>query len=129
MARRSDQFHGFLHTCAGAAVVALFSVVVGRPICQRLLRWWVSEPHVPLKEYFNFSPEIRIGPAVAGAFAGTARHVLLDSFMHAEVHPLAPFNDGNQMFGVVGPGVLHLICFVLVVVGVLVCARLPKAKL
>jgi hypothetical protein len=129
MARGSSQLHGFLHSYLGAGVVALFSVLVGRPLCHRVLRWWSAEPNVPLKEYFNSSPDIDIGSALAGAFVGTFSHVFLDSLMHSDVHPLSPFSNANEMFGLIGPGSLHLICFVLAVAGVLVCARYPSAKL
>ena len=35
--------HGFAHTYVGATLVASFSVVAGRPICQRLLARWTPD--------------------------------------------------------------------------------------
>jgi hypothetical protein len=129
MARGSSQLHGFFHTFVGAGVVGLFSVIAGRPLCRSFLRWWSANPNLPLKDYYNGSPEIRIGPAITGAFVGSMTHVLLDSFMHADVRPMSPWTNQNPLFGYVGPGAIHLICFVLGVVGALICARLPNAKL
>ena len=129
MARGGDQLHGYLHTYAGAVGVGLFSVAVGRPLCCRFLRWWCVQPQVPLKEFYGGSPEISLFQAAGGAFIGSLSHVFFDSIMHADIHPLLPFNDSNSIFGVVGPGALHLACFLLAVFGALICARIPNSKL
>ena len=39
--------------------------------------------------------------AAAGAFIGTYSHVLLDSIMHADMAPLAPWSPHNAMLGAV----------------------------
>ena len=129
MARGTDQLHGYFHTYVGAAGIGLFSVVVGRPVCRRFLRWWSSQPQVPLKEYYGGSAEISFTQAVGGAFIGSLSHVFLDSIMHRDIRPFLPFNNSNSIFGVIGPGALHLVCFLLAVVGTLICARIPKSKL
>ena len=108
---------------------SLFSVVVGRPLCRYFLRWWSAQPQVPLKEYYGGSPEIGFGQAVGGAFIGSLSHVFLDSLMHSDLRPLIPFNDQNAMFDGIGPGTIHLVCFLLAIVGALVCARMPNSKL
>ena len=36
-----------------------------------------------------------------GAFLGTLSHVGLDSLMHADMRPLAPFSDANPLLGLV----------------------------
>ena len=129
MARGGEKLHGYCHTYLGALGVGLFSVVVGRPLCRYFLRWWSAQPQVPLKEYYGGSPEIGFGQAVGGAFIGSFSHVFLDSVMHSDLRPLLPFNDQNAMFGGIGPGTIHLVCFLLAIVGALVCARMPNSKL
>jgi hypothetical protein len=36
--------HGFTHTYLGATLIALVSALVGRPVCQFLLRYWDPDP-------------------------------------------------------------------------------------
>jgi hypothetical protein len=40
MLRNDPVLHGFTHTYLGATLIALTSLVVGRPICQRVLDLW-----------------------------------------------------------------------------------------
>src|SRR5690242_21493676 len=64
------------------------------------------------------SPLTRRAAAV-GAFGGTCSHVLLDSGMHADLVPLAPFADGNSLLGVVSLATLHGACVVTGLLGAL----------
>jgi membrane-bound metal-dependent hydrolase YbcI (DUF457 family) len=48
--------------------------------------------------------------AIVGAGLGTYSHVVLDSIMHADMRPLAPFAETNAMLGVMSVGALHLLC-------------------
>jgi hypothetical protein len=123
MARGGNQLHGFFHTYLGALAVGFISVILGWPLCRRFLRWWSAEPHVPLKQYYAASSDISIGAAFTGAFVGSFSHVLLDSFMHGDMRPQWPFSEENQLFGAVSAGLLHLICFLLGIFGVFICAR------
>jgi hypothetical protein len=71
MARSADRWHGYCHTYLGAVVIGIVAIAVGWPVCQWCLRWWRSQPDVPLKEYYNPVPEIRASAAISGAFIGT----------------------------------------------------------
>ena len=55
-----------------------------------------------------------------GAFSGTYSHVVLDSLMHADMHPFAPFSDANPLLGAVFLNTLHGICLLAGLVGVVV---------
>src|SRR3954466_14110762 len=90
----------------------VFAVAVGKPLCQMIQRWWAAQPDVPLKEYFNPSPEIRAVPAITGSFLGSCSYVFLDSIMHGDVRPLWPLSDSNALFRLVSPGAIHLICLI-----------------
>jgi len=48
--------------------------------------------------------------AIVGAVLGAYSHVVLDSIMHADMRPLAPFAETNAMLGVMSVGALHLWC-------------------
>lgn len=104
--------HGFTHTFVGATLIAVASVVVGRPICERLLAYWHEAP-------------VRISKpaAYAGAFVGTYSHIFLDGMMHLDMRPLAPFSDTNPMLGAMSIPAIYVLCFVTGVVGALACLR------
>ena len=48
--------------------------------------------------------------AVAGAFLGSYSHVFIDSFMHADVRPFAPFSQGGGLTGWIAIENLQWIC-------------------
>ena len=55
-----------------------------------------------------------------GAIAGTYSHVVLDSLMHADMRPFAPFSDANPLLGAVFLNTLHGFCLLAGLVGVVV---------
>ena len=44
-------------------------------------------------------------------------HVFIDSIIHADMKPLAPFSDANVFLGLVKFDTLHVICLVSAVIG------------
>jgi membrane-bound metal-dependent hydrolase YbcI (DUF457 family) len=61
-------------------------------------RWLAVEPHVaPL-------------PAAIGTATGAWSHVLLDSLMHSDMQPLAPFSAESGMIHLVTIAQLELFC-------------------
>jgi hypothetical protein len=109
--------HRFFHTYCGATLVAVFSIIVGRPICQFILRVWSHGRDLPFKDYFPTTTVIPWTSAATGAFLGTYSNVFLDSIMHSDIMPFAPFSTANRLYLVVGPGLLHLLCLILGVLG------------
>jgi hypothetical protein len=113
-------FHGFTHTYLGATLVALVSVVVGRPFCQFLLSYWTSERYSPFLNWLR-GPNLLSWPAaIAGAIVGTSSHVFLDSIMHSDMQPLAPLSEANALLRVISVGSLHLVCVLSGVFGALI---------
>jgi len=111
--------HGFTHTYLGATLIAIVSVAVGRPVCQYLLRYWNPDPSSP---FLNWLPAPRVIPwpaAFTGAFVGTYSHVFLDSIMHSDMRPLAPLLEGNALLSVITIDMLHLVCVLSGVLGIL----------
>lgn len=43
--RGDAMVHGFTHTYLGATLIAVLSVVVGRPVCQFFLNYWAPAPY------------------------------------------------------------------------------------
>lgn len=126
MALGAWPIHRFLHTWPGALVAGLAGWWFGRPICARALRWW--NRHLDARQARWLAADAGISQPVAAvsAFVGSASHVLLDSVMHADMRPLAPFSDANALLYVIFIDALHLLCVALGVVGAvaLLCARL-----
>lgn len=102
-----EVLHGWSHTYPGATLVALLAVLTGKPLGEwglRLLRWQ------------RFLP-ITWRAAAAAALFGAWSHVLLDSVMHFDIRPLAPFSDANALRQVVSLEALHLFCLGSAVLG------------
>ena len=51
------------------------------------------------------------------ALAGTWSHVVLDSVMHADITPWAPWSDANGLYAWVSLSTLHGLCVAGMVVG------------
>jgi membrane-bound metal-dependent hydrolase YbcI (DUF457 family) len=94
--------HRVLHSYAGATVVALACVGIAK------------------------LAKIATPAAVVGAFLGTYSHVVLDSIMHRDMSPLAPFTDSNGLLRVISIEQLHLACVLMGLLGIAVfsCLRL-----
>jgi membrane-bound metal-dependent hydrolase YbcI (DUF457 family) len=90
--------HRFFHTYVGATVAAGF--VVGAFVLVRKL-----------------TPRLSVRAVALGAIIGTYSHVLLDSLMHADMEPFAPFSNANPLLGAVFLNTLHGFCLVAGVVG------------
>jgi hypothetical protein len=126
MLRHEAILHRFFHTYAGATLVALASVALGRPVCQRLLAVW--QRLVRAGQAQREAARIPRGAAVAGAFLGAYSHVVLDSIMHADIRPLAPFSQANPLFRVLSLGALHQLCVGAAAAGLLVLAVRALAR-
>jgi Domain of unknown function (DUF4184) len=111
--------HGFTHTYLGATLIALISALVGRPVCQFLLRYWNPDPSSPYLNWLPTAKSIPWSAAIAGAFTGTYSHVLLDSIMHSDLRPVSPISEANALLHVISVDALHLVCVISGALGVL----------
>jgi len=112
--------HRFAHTYLGATIVAAACIFAGRPICSWALRLWNSRLDEAQARWLAVETRIGMVPAATGAFAGGWSHVLLDSLMHPDMDPLAPFAKGNALLQAVMLGQLELFCVVTGALGVAV---------
>jgi membrane-bound metal-dependent hydrolase YbcI (DUF457 family) len=99
--------HRFFHTYVGATVAGVICVVAFA-----LLRRF----GMPLLRMLRIDG-LAVRAVAIGAFAGTYSHVLLDSLMHADLRPFAPFSDATPMLGSVSLRALHGFCLLAAAVG------------
>jgi hypothetical protein len=108
--RGSSVLHGPTHTYLAALIIAIVVATVSPPLCRLILRRWNRELSFHglgwLVEPESFAPR----PVIAGAFVGTLSHVILDSIMHSDISPLAPWSDANALLGLISIGSLHQFC-------------------
>jgi hypothetical protein len=125
----ADELHPHLHTYASATAIALLSVWPGKRICEWALRLWNGKLSAGQARWLGVDPAIPQPAAWSGALIGAYSHIVLDSTMHADLRPLAPFSAANPLLHVVSLADLHLFCIVLGLVGITVLAVLRWRKL
>jgi membrane-bound metal-dependent hydrolase YbcI (DUF457 family) len=84
-----------------------------------ILSDWTPEPQSAFLTWVLGPRLISWPAAITGAFVGTYSHVALDSLMHADMRPLAPFSETNGLLHLVSLGALHLGCVLSGLLGVL----------
>lgn len=109
LARGAAVLHRCSHRYVGATFLAVVTIVVGRPVCERIAR-----------RMNRTGTSRRSAPCRAGALrslGGGARrlrrtygHVLLDGVMHLDGHALAPFSPRQPLLALASVRTLHLCC-------------------
>lgn len=94
--------HRFFHTFIGAALIVPATVGLFAGLRVVASRLW-------LPNLFGWRG-LGIRPVTLGAAAGSFSHVILDSLMHADMQPLAPFSAANPLLQAVALSTLHLAC-------------------
>jgi len=115
-----DPIHPYLHTYAGATLVFVASGWAGQPACERALRAWNAWLSPAQALWLSCETRISARAAVIGAFVGAYSHVAIDSIMHADMQPFAPFSGTRPWLHVVSVENLHLLCVLAGVLGVAV---------
>ena len=109
--------HGVLHTYLGATAVAALTVVLGLPLLSRLIRLWNRLIAPGPGSVFRVGPRVPVVAAASGALVGGYSHVLLDSIVHSDVRPFAPWSEDNALLLLMPPDRLVLVCVGLGAVG------------
>jgi membrane-bound metal-dependent hydrolase YbcI (DUF457 family) len=94
--------HRFLHTFAGATLVAV--ATVGLFAALRSVAGRIRLPN-----HFDWQ-QLRMVAVAIGASLGVYSHVVLDGIMHADVRPFAPWSDDNPFYRLVSLQILHIGC-------------------
>ena len=125
----ADELHPHLHTYVGATAVALLSVWPGTRICEWALQVWNRDLSPAQARWLGVHPAIPPLAAWSGALIGAYSHIVLDSVMHADLRPLAPFAAHNRLLHLLSIGDLHLLCFALGALGIVVLLLLRWRKM
>lgn len=112
------ELHGFSHSYIGATLIGLFCALSGKylgELCLRIIR----EPmHLPITWPVSFF----------SAYVGTYSHVALDSIMHSDVRPLAPFSHASALYGIISIEALHVWCLAVGLLGGLIYFAVKRNK-
>lgn len=103
--------HRFFHTIIGASIIAVLSVLIGKPISEFGLKIWNSGLAKEDIRWFGTGLKISYSSAWLGAFIGAYSHLLLDSLMHHDIQPLSPFIETNSLLEAIPLETLHTICW------------------
>lgn len=120
MLRGEYPLHRFFHSYIGATLIVAAAYFLGRPICGLALAIMKTNLKPTIESLLAAARSIPRLPALIGAIAGAYSHVFLDSIMHSDIRPLAPFADSNNLFLAVSVFELHLYCAIAGLVGAVV---------
>lgn len=120
--------HRFLHTYLGATGVAVFSIVAGKPLCEWILRMWNRRLSPTQRQWLAVHTTIPRLSAVVGGILGAYSHVALDSIMHADMKPLAPWTQTNLLLHAFTLTELEVSCVLSGVIGLLVLSGCALAR-
>ncbi len=112
--------HGFTHTYIGAMLIAVFMFPLSFLLCPYILRvwnWLVRRYHMGI---LAGNEPLKMVPVGIGVLVGAFSHVAIDSIMHADMQPLAPFSKHNHLANIISIDALDLSCLFLGVIGVLI---------
>ena len=102
MITRQFPIHRFFHTFIGATVILLVTVAL-------FLAALKLASVVSLPDIFGWK-QLTIHQVAIGAGLGSYSHILLDSLMHIDIRPLAPFSEANPLLRLVSLSTLHWSC-------------------
>jgi len=112
MATHQFPLHRFFHTYVGASIILLLTVA----LFMGALR---LASVVPLPNVFGWK-QLTIRRVVVGAALGSYSHIVLDSIMHYDIRPFAPFREGNPLLNVVSLSTLHGFCLAAGIAGLVI---------
>ncbi len=117
MIRGWDVLHGPSHTILGALLIGSLVAWLSLPLCNFILQRFNQEVAHHKLPWLQESYPITKAAILTGAFFGTISHLVLDSLMHHDIHPLAPFSSANPLTGLVSHDGVYQLCVVLGVIG------------
>ena len=113
--------HGWTHTYVGATLIAAAVTALGRRPAEWILRRWNQELRYHKLDRFQPPDRLTIAEVASGAFIGTYSHVAIDSLMHPDMRPFAPFSAANPSLDLASYDEASLTCGILLVVGLAAC--------
>ena len=101
------ELHGWSHTFVGATPIAIVAALSGKYLGELGLRILRMPKEIPIVWRVAF----------VSAFIGTYSHVMIDSVMHFDQAPFAPFIDDSPLLGAISIPTLHLLCVASAAIG------------
>src|ERR1700722_18230184 len=117
MIRGDVGHHGLVHTYLGATLVGLATLPIARPLTHTFSGLWSDSLRDAGLVWLAEPPADGWLPVVVGTFAGTYSHVFLDSIMHADMTPLAPFSQSNAVLDWLSYAGIHIACVISGILG------------
>jgi hypothetical protein len=117
--RGSEILHGPTHTVLGAMAIGVLVALLSPCICRPLLRRYNQEVHAYKLGWLSEPLEPTRLAMWSGALLGTLSHIALDSFMHGDIRPFAPFSDANPLFHLISHDGVYQLCVILGAVGLM----------
>ncbi|MBB4841663.1 membrane-bound metal-dependent hydrolase YbcI (DUF457 family) [Paucibacter oligotrophus] len=100
--QRQHPLHAFFHTYIGATLVMIATICLFMG-----MRWFAARFWLP--DLLSWR-SLAIKPVALGAGLGAYTHIVLDSIMHTDIRPFAPFSEANGLHGLISLTGLHLLC-------------------
>ncbi|PQJ97433.1 DUF4184 family protein [Chromatium okenii] len=110
MMRGAERLHGVTHTYLAAVGIAALVAMIAPLLGRSLLRRWNRELRFYHLDWLTAPETFTPVAVISGALLGTLSHVLLDSLMHADMTPFAPWSDANPLRGWLSITALHWFC-------------------
>lgn len=99
--------------------MAAVCYIVGRPLCGLCLAIFRRTFRLTKADLSEAMRLINPTAALSASIIGPYSHVALDSIMHGDMHPLAPFSDANILLHSISVVELQLYCIVPGIVGLI----------
>lgn len=114
----ADVLHGPTHSILGALIMAFMVMLIAPSICNYLQTKWNKEVIYYKQPWLVHSVPVSKSAVAIGAFFGTLSHVVLDSLMHHDIHPLIPFSNANPFMGLIIHDGVYQACMIMGVLGI-----------
>lgn len=112
MLQHEFPLHRFFHTYVGATGIVLATVILMLFLLK--LSTWFRLPNP-----FHWQ-QLKPLPIMIGAALGSYSHIVLDSVMHDDIRPFAPWSAANPLLGMISLNALHVGCVMAGAIGYIV---------
>lgn len=108
------QLHVFTHTFIGGTLFAIALIIIISALLKYFIKYFIK-----ISKIFKVEQDYSIRSIAFASFIGVYSHLLLDSFMHADMNPLWPL-EGNPLLGMMSNSLIFNVCMSGFVVGIVV---------
>ncbi len=110
MFRGDAILHGMTHTYLATVPLALIAYLITRLFLKFFVYRFNASTQQMKFHWLSLSVSTK-RCVLFSALLGTISHVFLDSIMHFDIRPYAPFSNANQLYSLISIDDLYSICF------------------